>query len=454
MLAALSLVALTSCSGGSGYAEPTATSSAAVVVCAKGATVEGVDVSHYQGSIDWKAVKGAGREFGVASVGDGSYQDPTFATNWAGMKAAGMIRGAYQFFEPGEDPVMQADIMIAKVGTLGAGDLPATLDVEVTGGQSGAVITAHIHTWVDKVKAGTGKAPIIYTGKYFWNGNVGSSDFAATPLWIAAYGVTCPDTPVPWTNWLIFQYSDKGVVSGIAGGVDSDRFNGTLAELQAFADTTPSWGAQWVSQSYPATMHVGETAPAFIELKNIGSKSWNAETHLATTVPRDRTSVFAAPKWIGPNRPAGAGGAVAPGSKHKFDFELHAPSKPGVYTEHFGVVEESVAWFSDPGEGGPKDDQIWFKIDVIEAPPSPDAGSDSGGNANDATPPLDDASARDGDSLDDGGSADAGPAADRTDSALAGGCGCALPGDVRASGASFALAAVGVALCLARRRRR
>ena len=87
------------------------------------------------------------------------------------------------------------------------------------------------------MKAGTGKAPIIYTGKYFWQDNVKSTAFGTSPLWIAAYGPTCPNLPVPWSIWRFFQYSDKGHVAGISGNVDVDRFNGSLAELEAFAST-------------------------------------------------------------------------------------------------------------------------------------------------------------------------------------------------------------------------
>ncbi|MGZ3450285.1 MAG: glycoside hydrolase family 25 protein [Polyangiales bacterium] len=216
---------------------PLGSSEQEVVVCAKGATVEGVDVSVWQGSsIDWKSVKASGREFGIARVSYGTGTiDSTFPGNWSGMKSAGMIRGAYQWFRPAQDPVAQADIVISHVGMLGAGDLPVTADVEETQGVSGATIAAQLHKWADRIEKGTGKKPIIYSGKYFWNDNVGSGDFAGNPLWIPAYGPTCPDLPNPWSNWRFFQYSDKGSVPGIPGGVDSDKFNGTLAELQAFA---------------------------------------------------------------------------------------------------------------------------------------------------------------------------------------------------------------------------
>ncbi len=228
------ILAVTSaaCSGGA-PGESVGESGEAVVVHQGPNVVEGIDVSRYQGTINWAQVKASGRGFAITSVGDGTYQDPTFAANWAGMKAAGLIRGAYQFFEPGEDPIVQANILLGKVGTLGAGDLPPMLDVEVTGGQSAATITTRIGQWIAHVKAATGMTPLIYTGKYFWNDNVGSNAFASNPLVIAAYGPPAPDTPTAWSTWKFWQYSSTGSVSGISGNVDLDRFNGTMAELAA-----------------------------------------------------------------------------------------------------------------------------------------------------------------------------------------------------------------------------
>jgi GH25 family lysozyme M1 (1,4-beta-N-acetylmuramidase) len=209
----------------------------AVVVCAKGATVEGIDVSVWQGSgIDWNAVKGSGRKFGIARISYGTGTiDATFPGNWTRMKSAGLIRGAYQWFRPAQDARAQADIVISKVGMLGPGDLPVTADVEETQGLSGAQIVAALHVWMDRVQAGTGKKPIIYSGKYFWNDNVGSKDFASYPYWIPAYGPTCPDLASAWSDWKFFQYTDKASVPGVDGGVDGDKFNGSLADLQAFA---------------------------------------------------------------------------------------------------------------------------------------------------------------------------------------------------------------------------
>jgi lysozyme len=365
-------VSVAGCSGG-GDDGPLGTAQEEVVVCPGPNVVKGIDVSVYQGNIDWAAVKGSGIEFAIARVSDGTFKDTKFDQNWPAMKAAGLIRGSYQFFEPGGDPNAQADLMIQKVGMLGAGDLPCVLDVEATGGQSAATIVANIHTWFDKIKAGTGKTPFIYTGKYFWKDNVASNaDFADIPLWLAAYVSPCPNTPDPWTSWVMWQYSSTGNIPGISGNVDEDEFNGTLQDLKVFAGLDPDWGAKYVSQSFPLAsmplvMTVNQTVPGYIELKNTGKLAWDTNTRLGTTQPRDRQSELAASDWLNPGRPSAVKGAVQPGESYKFQFSLHAPNKPGTYFEYFGVLEEGVHWFSDSGQGGPPDDQLEVQVQVIAA---------------------------------------------------------------------------------------
>jgi MYXO-CTERM domain-containing protein len=154
--------------------------------------------------------------------------------------------------------------------------------------------------------------------------------------------------------------------------------------------SSSDYAASYVSQSFPLassalTMTAGQTIPSYIELKNTGSLAWDSKTHLGTTQPRDRTSVFADSTWLAPNRAAGVTGSVAVGDSYKFTFDLHAPSTPGTYFEYFGVVEDGVAWFSDPGQGGPPDDDLEVQIVVVAAPDTPDAGSSKDDDAGKAT---------------------------------------------------------------------
>ena len=206
----------------------------AAIVCPSGKTVlTGVDVSQYAGTVDWPSMKGSGIYFAFARVSDGTNLDNSFDTNYAGIQTAGMVRGAYQFFEPAQDPVAQANLCLSKIGSLSPGDLPPVLDVEKTGGQSPSAIISEIQAWVTAVQQATGRTPIIYTSASFWNGSVSSSAFSMNSLWIADWGVQCPNLPSTWSQWQFWQYSDSGSIKGVGGTFDLDEFNGDLFALQA-----------------------------------------------------------------------------------------------------------------------------------------------------------------------------------------------------------------------------
>lgn len=205
--------------------------------CPDGDTIEGIDVSEYQGSVDWAAVKASGRVFGIARINVGDHADPYFQDNWNGMRAAGVIRGAYQYYKPSFDAVQQANLVVSTVGVLGPDDLPAMLDIEILDGVAPATVVAKMQTWLEIVEAGTGKRPLIYTGAYFWDDNIASTAFADYPLVIPWYGTNCPGVPDAWDGpgWRFHQYSETGTVPGVSSNpTDLDHFNGTEADLRAF----------------------------------------------------------------------------------------------------------------------------------------------------------------------------------------------------------------------------
>jgi GH25 family lysozyme M1 (1,4-beta-N-acetylmuramidase) len=219
---------LSGCGASFSGTEPGSGSSAVTEKCGASATgpVQGVDVSDDQGDFDWAA---AHVDFGFAQISDGlGSRDWSFDQNWARMKSAGVLRGAYQFFEPDEDEVAQANMVVSKIGRLGEGDLPAMIDVEVTRGVGAATIAAKVRTWLDVVEKGTGRKPIIYTGSFFWQDSVGAQ-LGDYPIWIAAYGPACPSIPPGWSDWTMWQYSDGD------NKLDHDVFNGTLAQLKALS---------------------------------------------------------------------------------------------------------------------------------------------------------------------------------------------------------------------------
>ena len=209
-------------------------------VCGSGTTTKGIDVSKWQATVDWAKVAADGVKFGVARTSDGTtYDDAYFTANWKGMKSNGIIRGAYQFFRPDQDPVAQAKFMISKLnkaGGLQSGDLPPVLDLEKNGGLSASNVVKAVDKWIAYIEQNTGRRPIIYTGSYFWDASAATTKYKSYPLWTAHYtSATCPLVPNAWSKWAIWQYSSKGSVKGVSGSCDMNRFNGTVSDIKALA---------------------------------------------------------------------------------------------------------------------------------------------------------------------------------------------------------------------------
>jgi GH25 family lysozyme M1 (1,4-beta-N-acetylmuramidase) len=206
------------------------------------AFADGIDVSHWQGSINWPKVKAAGMQFAFMKATESTtYTDTAFATNWAGAASVGMYRGAYHFARPKVGTgAAQADYFVSRVGSFqGAGTLPPVLDLEATGGLGVTALRTWTQAWLTRVEQVTGRIPIIYVSPAFWESYLGNSTaFTRYPLWIAHYGVSAPRVPGGWPTWTFWQRTSSGSVSGISGNVDMNSFNGTSAQLAALANTT------------------------------------------------------------------------------------------------------------------------------------------------------------------------------------------------------------------------
>ncbi len=210
------------------------------IVCARGSTVDGIDVSFWQGTIDWNQVRSTTVRYAfIRAYYGANTRDSQFDRNWREARRVGLLRGAYQWFKPLQDPALQADRIVAAVGRLGAGDLPVVADVEeppADGIPSRAEYARRLRIWYDRVQAGTGRAPILYSGKYYWEGYLATTAFNTAPLWHPQYtSAACPNIANQWSNWRFWQFSSTSRVAGIAGNVDRNRFNGTMADLNALA---------------------------------------------------------------------------------------------------------------------------------------------------------------------------------------------------------------------------
>ena len=197
--------------------------------------VPGIDVSHWQGSIDWAQVAAAGKRFAIAKATDGQeYVDPTYTTNKAGAELNGIVFGAYHFARPdrtANDAVLEAD-HFADNAALGPGNLIPVLDIEKNEqNMSQAKITAWILDWLDRVTERLGVRPMVYTSPNGWLVRTGDTTAVAnagyTVLWVAHWGVAQPTVPADgWggNGWTFWQYTSKGSVPGIVGNVDLDWY--------------------------------------------------------------------------------------------------------------------------------------------------------------------------------------------------------------------------------------
>ncbi|KAF9205613.1 hypothetical protein BGZ49_003785 [Haplosporangium sp. Z 27] len=205
-------------------------------------TVPGVDVSAYQGNVNWATVAAAGKKFAYIKATEGTtYTNPNFAQQYDGSYQAGLIRGSYHFAHPnGPSGATQAKYFLANGGGW-SGDgktLPGAVDLEYNPygtdpcwGISASAMVSWIQDFSNTYHAATGRYPVIYTTTNWWQQCTGNSGaFTNNPLWVARYASAVGTLPNGWAYQSFWQNTDSST-----GGGDGDIWNGSLANLQIFA---------------------------------------------------------------------------------------------------------------------------------------------------------------------------------------------------------------------------
>jgi GH25 family lysozyme M1 (1,4-beta-N-acetylmuramidase) len=223
---------------------------------ATSANLQGIDVSHWQGTIDWNQVKNAGVAFAYAKASEGTtYTDPMFSTNLQGARAAGIPFGAYHYASPSapyspDQAKAEAQYFVDVMKNAGMGDfgdIMPVLDLEQPA-STGTLTSDEIASWarvfVDTVKSLTNRQVMVYTGDWFVEQyNDFGGQLSDLPVWIAAwtrYGNTQPPAVGGWTQWTAWQYSDQGSIPGISGAVDVDYGPTSIDALRGYLTIVPS----------------------------------------------------------------------------------------------------------------------------------------------------------------------------------------------------------------------
>lgn len=236
-----------------------ALATASVVQSARANNVFGIDVSSYQGSINWSEVRANGAEFAFAKATEGDYyQDPDFKANMVNGKKAGLLMGAYHFARPDLDcPGTEANYFWNFAGGYIIGDgksLDPAVDFETFNGSACEPnYTAWLNTWARDVEAKNSgiKHVVVYCSACSGACDLIEFDKSggiALQGWIANYNGENLYTGNPWGScdccnawvtgcgtggWTYWQVSDTGAIGGVSGDCDFDAYNGTLAELKA-----------------------------------------------------------------------------------------------------------------------------------------------------------------------------------------------------------------------------
>ncbi|MDB4968150.1 MAG: putative rane protein [Myxococcales bacterium] len=201
--------------------------------CGAPKRLHGIDVSKYQGQIDWPRVAASGISFAFARISDGTTAvDETFARNYAAMKQVHVRRGAYQYFRASVDAKAQADLFLKTLRHNGRPDLPSVLDIETDDGQPAAVVQKQVKKWLRRVEKKSGMRPMIYTNPSVAATLLAGMRLERYKLWIAHYEVECPTEPAQWKRWTFWQHSSHGRVDGIVSDVDLDEFAGSVRDLK------------------------------------------------------------------------------------------------------------------------------------------------------------------------------------------------------------------------------
>ena len=198
--------------------------------------VFGVDVSSYQGDVDWPVLAGQGVDFAFIKATEGSgMQDRCFAQNWADAQAAGVRVGAYHFFSYDSPGETQADNFITQVPVT-AGALPPVVDIEFYGDKlqnlpERADVKAVLDPLLARLEAHYGQKPILYVTYRSYALYI-RGEYQDYPLW-----VTRPILAPLEKDWTFWQYSHSAELEGYRGSegrIDLNVFRGTAEEFRQF----------------------------------------------------------------------------------------------------------------------------------------------------------------------------------------------------------------------------
>jgi lysozyme len=205
--------------------------------------IHGIDVSKYQGNVDWDAVAASGVKFAyIKATEGGDHLDERFAANWDGAKRVGIAHGAYHFMYWCRAPNEEVGWFEQNV-PVEPDALPPVLDVEPTPDSKTCrrhlekeSTLADMKVILEEMERHFGKKPVIYTSVDFYEAILSDGAFSDYPIWVRSTKHH-PSVRYGSRDWRFWQYQADGHIPGIDGHVDRNAFYGTPEQWQAFLNS-------------------------------------------------------------------------------------------------------------------------------------------------------------------------------------------------------------------------
>lgn len=203
-----------------------------------GGPIYGVDVYHEDNVTSWSEMLSNGIQFAFCKASEGESSDPKFSEYFSGAKSAGLIAGAYHFYNTAIDQASQAKFFASRLEAVGfsKSDLPPVFDFEKASGNFSSIDAINCQAFLKQLHVSTGRLPMIYMSESTFAALGNPSWMKNYPWWIARYRSLSQGPGID--GWTIWQYSGSASIPGLANSGDKNIFQGSLADLKAWISKT------------------------------------------------------------------------------------------------------------------------------------------------------------------------------------------------------------------------
>ena len=198
--------------------------------------VQGVDVSHHQGPIDWTRLERRRAQFAYIKASEGAtFKDARFGENWRSASAAGVVPGAYHYFTLCRSGAEQAENFVSAAAWTRHHGLPPAVDLEFGGNcprrPSVGEFVSELQAFLHAVEKAWGCLPVLYVTQEFHH-RYTANRFGSYPIWVR--DIFKRPRLEQGRDWRLWQFANRGRLEGVGTFVDLNAFNGSSADFAAF----------------------------------------------------------------------------------------------------------------------------------------------------------------------------------------------------------------------------